>query len=249
MSTPAERATVLAVDDLPEYRRLYERRLGDDYEVLTAESGEAALRMLDDRIDVVLLDRSMPDMSGDEVLATIRAEGYPCRVAMVTANEPDDDVIDLGFDAYLVKPVTTGELNRTVQRLLARTSYEAHMQELFTLCVERARADPNGELPSSEGEVPTEVGTSTDGRASTNGQPPTGEQPTIDGQPSTDERASAGAAEPKPRSGENVDEDSDDDLAALEDRIREVRDTVDETVERFETADYRASFRDLPDLE
>lgn len=235
MSTRAERATVLAVDDLPEYRRLYERRLGDDYEVLTAESGEAALDVLDDRIDVVLLDRSMPDMSGDEVLATIRADGLPCRVAMVTANEPDGDVIDLGFDAYLVKPVTTGELNRTVQRLLARSSYESHMQELFTLCVERAQAAPDGELAATDTE-PMDDATSTEEPVSTD------EPPVAGGQAATE------AAEQQTRGSEDEDGEPDE-LAALEDRIREVRETVDETVERFETADYRASFRDLPDLE
>lgn len=204
MSRAAERATILAVDDLPEYRRLYERRLGDGFEVVTAESGSEALERIGEQVDVVLLDRSMPDMSGDEVLETIRADGYDCRVAMVTANEPDDDVIDLGFDAYLVKPVTTAELTETVERLLARTAYEAHLQELYTLCVERAESRaPDRGVGVNDRATETETET----------------------------------------------EEADDELAALEDRIREIRDQVDETVGAFETADYRASFRDLPDLE
>lgn len=215
MTTRRERATVLAVDDLPEYRRLYRRRLGDEYEVLTAKSGPAALDMLGDAVDVVLLDRSMSDMSGDDVLGRIREANHDCRVAKVTADEPDDDIIDRGFDAYLVRPFTTEELTQTVDRLLARSSYEAHLQELYTLCVKRAKARADGGVNGAKGDCDS-ISPETEAVAS----------------------------------DEDVDSEADTgDVAAIEERIREVKGQVDETVSTFDTADYRASFRDLPRLE
>ncbi|MFC7166312.1 response regulator [Halospeciosus flavus] len=137
-TTQREETTILAVDDLPEYLELYEARLGDRYDVETAEGGEEALDKLDDEVDVVLLDRSMPGLSGDEALARIRDSDYDCRVAMVTAVEPDVDVIDLGFDAYLTKPVSKETLVDTVERLLQRSQYDEEVADLYRLCTKRA---------------------------------------------------------------------------------------------------------------
>lgn len=137
-TTQREETTILAVDDLPEYLELYEARLGDRYDVETAEGGEEALDKLDDEVDVVLLDRSMPGLSGDEALARIRDSEYDCRVAMVTAVEPDVDVIDLGFDAYLTKPVSKETLVDTVERLLQRSQYDEEVADLYRLCTKRA---------------------------------------------------------------------------------------------------------------
>ncbi|GGL61137.1 DNA-binding protein [Halocalculus aciditolerans] len=145
--------TVLAVDDLPEYLKLYEARLGDAYDVRTAANGEEALESLDDAVDIVLLDRSMPGLSGDDVLERIRDADEDCRVAMVTAVEPDFDIIDLGFDAYLTKPVSKDTLLSTVDRLLTRTTYSETLSELYTLCSKRAvlkRAKDEEELAASE---------------------------------------------------------------------------------------------------
>jgi CheY-like chemotaxis protein len=97
---------ILVVDDEQPIADLFARWLEDEYDVRVAYSGGEALASLDDSLDVVLLDRDMPDMSGDGVLDTIRSRGIDCRVGMVTAVEPDFDVLTLGYDAYVVKPVT-----------------------------------------------------------------------------------------------------------------------------------------------
>ena len=123
MSRGREDATVLAVDDLQDYLNVYEHRLDDRYDVRTANGGEAALDVLSSDVDVVLLDRDMPGVSGDDVLAAIRDAGYDCRVAMVTANEPDEDVVGLGYDAYLRKPVSGDDLTDVVDRLLSLSTY------------------------------------------------------------------------------------------------------------------------------
>lgn len=130
-------ASVLVVDDERDTRRLYEAWLST-YDVTTAENGHAALDRLTDDVRVVLLDRRMPNTSGRAVLERIRARGYDCRIAVVTAVEPDVDIVDLGFDAYLTKPTTRELLLETVETLLARDEYDDDLRELFALCERRA---------------------------------------------------------------------------------------------------------------
>ncbi|GGM72616.1 DNA-binding response OmpR family regulator [Halarchaeum rubridurum] len=125
--------TVLAVDDDQDLADTYAIWLRDDYDVRTAYDGESALETIDDAVDVVLLDRRMPDMSGGEVLDRIREAGYDVRVSMLTAVEPDVDIVDMGFDEYLVKPVTREDVVDVVERLLARADYDDDVQEYFAV--------------------------------------------------------------------------------------------------------------------
>jgi CheY-like chemotaxis protein len=114
-----ERPTVLVVDDEQDVAEAYALWLSGDYDVRTAHHGQEALEQMDDDVDVILLDRRMPRMSGDEVLQEITKRRYDCLVGMVTAVEPDYDIVDMEFDEYLTKPVTRQEINDTVEGLLA----------------------------------------------------------------------------------------------------------------------------------
>ncbi|WP_253736918.1 HalX domain-containing protein [Halohasta salina] len=129
---------VLVVEDEPDLADLYATWLKADYRVRTAYGGEEALEKLDDEISVMLLDRRMPGLSGDEVLDAARERGIDCPVSMVTAVEPDFDIIDMGFDTYLVKPVTRDTLIETVEDLLSRNSYDEGVQELYSLASKKA---------------------------------------------------------------------------------------------------------------
>ena len=132
---------VLVVEDEPDLADLYAAWLGDEYRVRTAYGGQEALDEIDDAddpVDAILLDRRMPGLSGDEVLAAVRERGIDCRVAMVTAVEPDFDILKMGFDDYLVKPVTSDTLRETVEGLLRRGEYDTEMQELFSLTSKKA---------------------------------------------------------------------------------------------------------------
>ena len=134
----SDRPVVVVVDDEPDLADLYTAWLGDSYDVRTAYGGEEAIERVDGDVDVALIDRLMPERSGDEVLATVRERGHDCQVAMVTAVEPDFDIIEMGFDAYLVKPVLRDDLRETVGRLLTRGTYDAQVRELFSLASKRA---------------------------------------------------------------------------------------------------------------
>ncbi|WP_423997162.1 HalX domain-containing protein [Halorubrum trapanicum] len=131
---------VLVVEDEPDLADLYAAWLGDEYRVRTAYGGREALDELDeaDEVDAILLDRRMPGLSGDEVLTAVRDRGIDCRVAMVTAVEPDFDILEMGFDDYLVKPVTSETLRETVEGLLRRGEYDTEVQELFSLTSKKA---------------------------------------------------------------------------------------------------------------
>ncbi|WP_434522379.1 HalX domain-containing protein [Halorubrum sp. AS12] len=132
---------VLVVEDEPDLADLYAAWLGDEYRVRTAYGGHEALDQLDeadDEVDAILLDRRMPGLSGDEVLTAVRDRGINCRVAMVTAVEPDFDILEMGFDDYLVKPVTSDTLRETVEGLLRRGEYDSEVQELFSLTSKKA---------------------------------------------------------------------------------------------------------------
>lgn len=140
-----EGARVLVVDDDEALTDVYAAWLSSQYEVRTATTGESALNNLNERVDVVLLDRRMPGLSGEEVLSEIRSAQYECRVAMVTGVRPGSDVIQMGFDEYLIKPVDQGELHDVVDTLLDRSAYDDHLQELYALTSKRALLESEAE--------------------------------------------------------------------------------------------------------
>ncbi|WP_222919096.1 response regulator [Natrinema sp. SYSU A 869] len=133
--------SVLIVEDEPDLADLYAAWLEGDCDVETAYDGNEALDAIDSTIDVVLLDRRMPGLSGDTVLDTIRERDLDCRVAMVTAVEPDFDIIEMGFDDYLVKPVSKDELIDIIDQLLLRATYDEQLQEFFALASKKALLD------------------------------------------------------------------------------------------------------------
>lgn len=118
------RPHVLIVDDDAELRgMLCEYLSNEQIEVDTAPDGAAALRVIErQRPDLVLLDVSMPGLSGFDVLRRLR-EKWPVPVLMLTAR---DDVVDrvlgleLGADDYLTKPFSTRELVARINAVLRR---------------------------------------------------------------------------------------------------------------------------------
>jgi DNA-binding response OmpR family regulator len=148
MDAPTPR--VLIVEDETDLADLYAIYLSDVYDVQTANDGDAALELVGEDTDVVLLDRRMPDITGDEVLAEIRSRGIDCRVAMITAVEPDLDIVEMAFDDYLVKPVTREDLHGLVEVLLRRAGYDARAQEFFRLASKKAALESTPDVSVEE---------------------------------------------------------------------------------------------------
>ena len=148
--TRVDEETVLVVDDEPQLAELYSMQLAEEYEVRTATGGPEALDLVDEEVDVALLDRRMPRMSGDELLDELREQGIEARVAMLTAVEPDVDIVDMPFDDYQTKPVAAAELRGLVRMLLLRASYDERSQEFFQLASKKAALETAGKEDTEE---------------------------------------------------------------------------------------------------
>ncbi len=134
-----ENATVLLVDDERELLEVYEVWFRDQYTTRTANGGHQALETFYEDVDIVLLDRRMPGMSGDEVLEQLREDGHDCPVVMVTAVEPNQGIVELPFDEYVVKPADRAELLEAVERTLERAEDETASDVLDALGDKKAR--------------------------------------------------------------------------------------------------------------
>jgi len=148
VSSGSDRATVLLVDDEEEVADVYALRLQTAYDTRVAYGGEDALETIDVDVDVVLLDRRMPDLSGDEVLAKIREKGYDCRVIMLTAVDPGLDILEMGFDDYLCKPVEKEDLVSAIDQQLKIQEHDEQLSEYFEVTSKLALLE--SELPPQE---------------------------------------------------------------------------------------------------
>ena len=142
MSTQEE-TKVLIVEDEEPLAELYKVWLDEEFSVEIALNGQLALEFLDDDLDIVLLDRRMPGLSGDEVLEILREREIGCPVVIVSAVTPDFDVIEMGFDDYLTKPITKEEMISTVKKTLDRSEYDKSIQEFYQLSNKAAILESN----------------------------------------------------------------------------------------------------------
>ena len=117
---------LMIVDDDFEMRTLlaeYFRRLG--FEVAEKESAAAALQTVTtDSFDCFILDISMPEMSGIELLRKLRDRGIDTPALFLTAHDMLDDKVagfEAGADDYLAKPFSPRELIARIAAVLRRT--------------------------------------------------------------------------------------------------------------------------------
>jgi DNA-binding response OmpR family regulator len=145
--------SVLVVDDERALVGMVASLLGEEgYEIVTAYDGETALRRhAEESPDLVILDRKLPRLSGDEVCKRIRASSTT-PILMLTGERGADErakLLDLGADDYLEKPFSPRELRSRVRALLRRASPAAPSQ--MAVSVGRLRVDPKTHVASVDG--------------------------------------------------------------------------------------------------
>src|SRR6202050_1985017 len=105
---------VLVVDDEPPIRKLLRMGLSaHGYQILEAPNGKAALDMLSQAPDLIILDLGLPDVQGHDLLRTIRgrSEGVPIVVLSSRGDEAGKvEALDLGADDYVTKPFGMDEI-------------------------------------------------------------------------------------------------------------------------------------------
>lgn len=131
-----KRQKILIVDDNPKNRAICEEIFQDDFDLIQADDGTGALKLIrDSQPDVVLLDVMMPGMSGYQVCQCIKtdpATGH-IPVIIVSAKGQTNEIIE-GFDSraddYIVKPFVNSELRARVTATLRLKQAQDELQEV-----------------------------------------------------------------------------------------------------------------------
>jgi DNA-binding response OmpR family regulator len=132
-----DKTTVLVVDDEEKLANMFTLWLRGDYDVRTVYEGEAFLAAVDEEVDVVLLDRRMPGYSGDDVLEMLERRDVDPAVIVVTAVDPELDVLEMPFDDYLVKPVQHADLVNAIELQMRAREYGDDLQRFLRLEAKR----------------------------------------------------------------------------------------------------------------
>ena len=120
---------VLVVDDESPIRKLLRTGLGTQgYQTLDASNAKAALDLMSDKPDLVILDLGLPDMQGLDLLRQIRARREDVPIVVLSSRGDETakvEALDLGADDYVTKPFGMEEL---LARIRAALRHQLHLQ-------------------------------------------------------------------------------------------------------------------------
>ena len=113
---------ILVVDDDQGILDSFEVLLGDRYDLVKAENGYEALRILEnDPPQLIFLDIKMPGLDGIDVLKKLQEDQKNVEVVIITATDQEkteEEAKSLGVIDYLKKPLDIFELERITSQVL-----------------------------------------------------------------------------------------------------------------------------------
>jgi two-component system KDP operon response regulator KdpE len=120
---------VLVIDDEPPIRKLLRMGLrSQGYDIIEAGNGKAALELMGEAPDLVILDLGLPDIQGHELLRTIRSRNESVPVVVLSSRGDEAgkvQALDLGADDYVTKPFGMDEL---LARMRAALRHQLQLQ-------------------------------------------------------------------------------------------------------------------------
>jgi two-component system, OmpR family, KDP operon response regulator KdpE len=128
---------VLVVDDEPPIRKLLRMGLGTQgYHILDAPNAKAALELMADEPDLVILDLGLPDMQGLELLRQIRERREDVPIVVLSSRGEEVakvEALDLGADDYVTKPFGMEELLARIRTALRHQLQVQGERPIFNL--------------------------------------------------------------------------------------------------------------------
>lgn len=124
---------VLVVDDDAMMADLVAEWVAEKWACEVRYSGPDAFDAMDASFDVLVSDRSMPELSGDDLARAVRDAGMTIPILLVSGDRPDFGVLDVPFNDYLVKPVDRPEVQAAIEELFLRRSYREPVQRFLDL--------------------------------------------------------------------------------------------------------------------
>jgi two-component system KDP operon response regulator KdpE len=120
---------VLVIDDEPPIRKLLRMGLrSQGYDIIEAGNGKAALELMGEAPDLVILDLGLPDIQGHDLLRTIRSRNESVPVVVLSSRGDEAgkvQALDLGADDYVTKPFGMDEL---LARMRAALRHQLQLQ-------------------------------------------------------------------------------------------------------------------------
>lgn len=134
VASEGERPLVLVIDDDAEVRRFLARRLATQYRIATARDGREGLRkVVELRPDLILTDTVMPLMTGEELVAAVRASSELSSIPILVLSAVADDELRVrllrnGAQDYVTKPFALAELSVRVANLVQKKLAEEQVR-------------------------------------------------------------------------------------------------------------------------
>ena len=116
--------TILIVEDEADILELLEYTLGKEYEIIGCLDTSKVVDILDqETVDLILMDRNLPNIEGSIFIQELRAKGYSQNVIYLSAKDADEDILEgfeRGGDDYITKPFNIDILKARIKSVINR---------------------------------------------------------------------------------------------------------------------------------